>query len=277
MATNVTTRLLCLDIDGTLLTTGNRFDREAHSAIGYAAARGFLVTYITGRGLPRLRSALAASEIRVPDSTLVGVEHGARIIEVGGRSQPSIDPLDPTTCQSLFESLLEEELEFLAFHPEDDPVNSLVWAPDPEVRASLELRFSNASYITGRKEQVLGLTLARRPAMITVRLRRDAAALPASATTWRSGNLTLVRDTETKGRALVQLMHRAGAGPASTLVVGDAGADASMLRLVPPRNRILVGPELIGTEVDEPDVLTAPGPSGVGRVVRNAVDQQIGS
>lgn len=267
--------LIVLDIDGTLLPAEGRLPACTHRVLQEARQVGHNLAIITGRGLPRLREAIGEIADVFPTDTLVAVEQGTRIIELSGRSQTYHEPIPAQIVNEFLQGLPAEELSFIAFHPADSAEWSTVWTSDPKHRQDLSSRMTNATVIGGTISDLQGRIHASQPSMVIARMNRLATRQQqvSSNSTWISGkNLTLVRDVNTKGRALQELMKQLDVSPDFVLVAGDDIPDASMLRLVPPQNRLIVGPALIRPGFDDSQARHVRSPLELGNALHNALN-----
>lgn len=245
--------LIALDVDGTLISPSGQIPTTTLSVLTRVKAQGHILTIVTGRGLPRLREALGVAGIQLfGATTLVAVEQGTRLITLDGKREFHHEGLDAARISQFLSSLPIPNVEFVAYHPLRTPLWSRVWTPNVSKVEELRLRMCNADVINSSPVELTAMAARDEPSMIVVRSSSPTVSSKIGGT-WHTGlNSTLVASTETKSQALQRLCSLAGVPLDLTVVAGDDEADASMLRIVPPRRRIVVGSGLRLVDVAEP-------------------------
>lgn len=265
--------LIVLDVDGTLVEGGRPVPRATVAALESARALGFRVTIITGRGLPRLRQGLGDDAARIlGDFGLVAVEHGTRILRLDGSGQVSQQALEAEEIRGFVHRLEPGATDFVAYHPQTQPLWSSIWTPREGDVHSLQGRLSDATVGSGSALSFIEQAARDRPGMMVARLR-DPASPGASGATWVSGhNATVVAGGRgSKAGALARLRQLAAVAPEDVIVAGNDEADAAMFREVPNRQRLIVGADAgLGAEL-RAGALTAAGPDDLSGVVDVAV------
>ncbi|MFT8870711.1 MAG: Cof-type HAD-IIB family hydrolase [Sporolactobacillus sp.] len=97
-------RLLALDIDGTLLTTNNRLDRQTKEAIAFAQKKGIVVTLVSERHFHSVARVARALRLRQPI-----IAHNGAFVST------SID--NPVYTNKIEHSLLVQLVEWLETYP----------------------------------------------------------------------------------------------------------------------------------------------------------------
>lgn len=223
--------------------------------------------------MPRARIALRPIEHLLKGSILA-LENGGRILTLGDYEKlVRFTELREDQIERFISALLPDHTSFIAWHPQAHAEWSYVWVPDSSVKAELELKMTDANFIDCDWSSIVTRIYDSRPCMVTARIDNSNNIREASAATWVGANATLCTNGEIKGEALTWISNCMGLSASSIIVAGDDLADAPMLRIVPPRNRVLVGQRLLGSHVDESGVNYAISSDELGNVLECAVRQ----
>lgn len=220
-------RLIATDIDGTLLNSENMLPAANHAAVQRALAQGVQLALVTAR--KRSSTLAVAAQLGVPCACIA--HNGARIWDWSG--------------QELRHLVIDLDLAHAIVAFADRHDLALVVTMDEVNYYSRSYPFNPAWQ--SRHDQVvpmLNTVLERAPTRIIVAGNRDIDAIverfgTASETLVlhryysREGALAsavLTHPRATKEDALDELVRRSGISAAEVLALGDAEADAGMLR-----------------------------------------------
>jgi hydroxymethylpyrimidine pyrophosphatase-like HAD family hydrolase len=268
--------VLALDLDGTMVDGQELVPASTLDALAMAREHGFIPTIITGRGLPRLHTALSETALRVfGTQALVGVEHGTRLVSLDGLRQVHHLELPAERVNSFLHELPMELVTFVAYHPHDKPLWSVVWTPHHDVRERLRQDFASADIHEGSFPEFVAGATADRPGMIVARM--SSRVPPGSPDVISAGtNLTLISTRDAKGVALRRICELSGVRLEESIAAGNDEADAAMLRLIPRQRRIVVGADQALAVPDYAGAIRVHDPDHLPRAIEIAVLQEVG-
>jgi hydroxymethylpyrimidine pyrophosphatase-like HAD family hydrolase len=234
-------KLLVIDIDGTLLTPQGTISAATREAIAAAQAAGVIVTLATARRYGNTASIADELELHAPlilyDGALI-VEHPtARILYS--------NPLPEGVAQEVIALLLEAGLQPVV-QPLGDPRHEEVWIGPPELDSpwqecyfhmhAAELRRLPLACLRAPGAPVLRIVALEAPE----RLRRLVPALAALDCSWlllergnyQSGELSALHATCSKANAVAALARALAIPLTEVMAIGDNYNDIAMLSLV---------------------------------------------
>jgi len=234
-------RLVAIDVDGTLLDSRGRVPAANRDALHDAARRGVHLAVVTGRNYPFALQALDD----LPDPLTVVCYNGA-VSRVRGGETLAVQHLDPRLARHLLASTRAWRSSTLVQFNRDGRgqtvVDRMSWDPPnrrgyyerikdfvqtvPELEHVLEHEAPVQVAFNGSCHDMAAL-VARLAAVET------GGAIAASITTYPARDFTLVdvnAAAATKGQALASLAARLGVARADVVAIGDNHNDIDMLQ-----------------------------------------------
>lgn len=228
-------RLICLDMDGTLLDDDHATVPARNiRALRAASERGAAVALASGRGWSLLRDA--ADQLGTVRYAVMS--SGAAVLDLETGEWLYRSCLEAATWQPLVRVLLEEQLPFEVYCEGENVIQRdrfpsvLACALSPRFQDMLCRRTTLAedlpSRLAGRaveKIHVYRIPEARRAAVV----ERILSCGPLTAVTAFPGNLELNAPGVNKGAAVQGLCARRGWSAEQVMAFGDAGNDLELL------------------------------------------------
>jgi Cof subfamily protein (haloacid dehalogenase superfamily) len=234
-------RLLVIDIDGTLLTPTGEITPATRTAIQEACAAGVIVTLATARRYGN--TASIATELGLHSPLIL--YDGALIVEHPGGRIIYSQPLPARLTQQASNLLLQEQIQPVV-QPLTDPHHEEVWTGPAELDSPWQ-----ACYLTMHAHEVRRLPMEALRTLSTPVLRvvaleapeRLRSLVPAVATldcTWlllergnyQSGELSILHAGCSKATAVAELARALQIPLAEVMAIGDNYNDIEMLTLV---------------------------------------------
>jgi len=229
-------RLIALDLDGTLLSSGQRILPETRAALDAARARGIEVVMVTGRHHIMARPYHAELGL---DSPAVCC-NGTYLYDFGSGSVISSDALEKDCAVSMVEHARRHALDVLlyvdqsmCFEQATPHIAGLqAWAGALPAAVRPDLRPCGVDFETeiARAGQVWKIVVAHdEPERIQPFVDDISARLPVSCEwSWRN-RVDVARTGNSKGARLAEWVRRRGYDAAEVIAFGDHYNDISML------------------------------------------------
>ena len=229
-------RLICLDMDGTLLDDDHATVPPRNvAALRAAAARGAAVTIASGRAWSLLQGVNAQLGV----TRYAVLSNGAAVLDAETGEWLYRRPMDPAARRAVVALLLEWGLPFEVYcegenYIQADRAEQVVGsALSPEfaqvLRTCSHFPADLNAALEGKaveKLHIFHVPPQRRQAL----LDKVAAWGPLDATTSFGENMELTAPGVNKGTAVQALCARLGVDPEQVMAFGDAGNDLEMLR-----------------------------------------------
>lgn len=229
-------KLICIDMDGTLLKTENEVGLEDQLAIQQALDQGVLVAITTGRVFNCAK--LFANQMGL--KTLIIASNGAYIGDLEGQ-EVYCNPLDPQDIRSFLELTSQEGL--LSYLTANFGVISTVELPETNIYKRLNQTLKSDEQIRLEVLEEVDDIIARYPNVILkgVCVGEDANQLEQVkqqikqecphlevVSSWNN-NFEIIKKGSSKGEAVAQLARFYQIVPDEVMCIGDSENDLSMI------------------------------------------------
>ena len=229
-------RLICLDMDGTLLDDDHATVPPRNvAALRAAAARGAAVTIASGRAWSLLQGVNAQLGV----TRYAVLSNGAAVLDAETGEWLYRRPMDPAARRAVVALLLEWGLPFEVYCEGENYIQAdraeqvISCALSPEfaqvLRTCSHFPEDLNAALEGKaveKLHIFHVPPQRRQAL----LDKVAAWGPLDATTSFGENMELTAPGVNKGTAVQALCARLGVDPEQVMAFGDAGNDLELLR-----------------------------------------------
>ena len=229
-------RLICLDMDGTLLDDDHATVPPRNvAALRAAAARGAAVTIASGRAWSLLQGVNAQLGV----TRYAVLSNGAAVLDAETGEWLYRRPMDPAARRAVVALLLEWGLPFEVYCEGENYIQAdraeqvISCALSPEfgqvLRTCSHFPADLNAALEGKaveKLHIFHVPPQRRQAL----LDKVAAWGPLDATTSFGENMELTAPGVNKGTAVQALCARLGVDPEQVMAFGDAGNDLELLR-----------------------------------------------
>lgn len=229
-------RLICLDMDGTLLDDDHATVPPRNvAALRAAAARGAAVTIASGRAWSLLQEVNAQLGV----TRYAVLSNGAAVLDAETGEWLYRRPMDPAARRAVVALLLEWGLPFEVYCEGENYIQAdraeqvISCALSPEfgqvLRTCSHFPADLNAALEGKaveKLHIFHVPPQRRQAL----LDKVAAWGPLDATTSFGENMELTAPGVNKGTAVQALCARLGVDPEQVMAFGDAGNDLELLR-----------------------------------------------
>lgn len=229
-------RLICLDIDGTLLNSGQEITRETREAVNLARGRGIHVTIATGRMFGSAAGPARELEIVEPLITLNGACMRKLEEETGLRDLP----MDRKTLGEAVKALLELGLKpsFYSGHTLyigdrlERYQKMLERMGDPRYRIQIiDARYRFEDMLRERDLRIRKGILFPQPGQQEAAWHALKKIPGLSVVSSSSETIEFSHREANKGSAVLQLAKRLSVGPGEIMAIGDSDNDLSMLNV----------------------------------------------
>ena len=235
------TRLIALDVDGTLLDRRGQVSEANLAAIREAADRGIHLVVVTGRSYPFALQAVDA----LPDPLTIVAYNGA-VARVRGGATLAIRHLARATAQRLLAGTRAWRSSTLVQFDREGPgqtmVDTLSW--DHPNRRGYYARIQHLVMAVAELETACaehdpvqvafnGPTAVMASLLATLHAQELTAGVSVSVTAYPARDFTLVdvnADGATKGGALAHVAAHYGVSQAEVFAIGDNHNDVDMLQ-----------------------------------------------
>lgn len=216
--------LLAFDLDGTVLTEDSHLPAPIASAVLAAAAKGHIVTVLTGRQFGSAKPFVDQLRVEVPYST----NHGARVRDVAGDEIRRV-LMDGAVADAVVASYIASTtIEFSCV------LDDTLFVKDPQnerwdwVHASSR---TLAKYEAGTEESYDKVIFHAGRFSLTETVHADVAVNypDLHRYLWGDGYLELVPEGADKGAALAFIAQRLGVPRSEVVAFGDGSNDVTML------------------------------------------------
>ena len=230
-------RLIALDLDGTLLTTGKTISPADRAAVEAAIARGVLVVPVTGRpaqGIPREVLELPGVRYVISSNgaTIRDVETGETLLETHLEAETALAVLEASAHVTMIREAFRAGVGYLSREDYDilcaryeGAMLAYVLDTRQVVPGTLE------DFLRDDPRPVEELFFLTDSEETKRDLHRTLSALPGIGFADPfPRDLEVMAGGIDKGEGLLFLLGRLGIDPNQTMAVGDGGSDLPMLR-----------------------------------------------
>ena len=234
----MTIRLIALDLDGTLLTSGKAISPGDRAAVEAAIEKGVLVVPVTGRpaqGVPREVLDLPGVRYVISSNgaTIRDVVTGETLLETHLEAETALAVLAASDHVTMIREAFREGVGYLSQADYDILCDRYEGAMLQYVLDTRQvLPGTVADFLRADPRPIEELFFLTESEAVKLDLQETLSALPGSGFADPfPRDLEVMAGGIDKGEGLLFLLDRLGIDPAEVMAIGDGGSDLPMLRL----------------------------------------------